>query len=268
MKPLLMDFLKDEPNPFRRRNMMREFLQARILLSLQDHGAFAHWAFVGGTALRFLFRLPRYSEDLDFSLTEPGGDAAFERHINAMKHDLLSEAYDVDVKVRTRSAVAAAQVRFRGLLHETGVSPHRDEVFMVKIEIDTNPPLGAVTETHIVRRFVMLNLHHYDKASLLAGKLHAVLTRTYTKGRDLYDLAWYLADDTWPEPNLVQLGHALRQTGWDGEPVTAGNWYRLVRERLSALDWEQARLDVTPFLEREQDLALVTKSTLLGLLAS
>ncbi len=59
MKPLLMDFLGDEQNPFVRRNMAREFLQARVLLALQDHGAFANWAFVGGTALRFLFRLPR-----------------------------------------------------------------------------------------------------------------------------------------------------------------------------------------------------------------
>ena len=266
MKPLLMEFIKDEPNSFRRRNMMREFLQARILLSLQDHGAFAHWAFVGGTALRFLFRLPRYSEDLDFSLTGTGDDAGFGRHMLSIANDLKSEAYDVDIKVRSHTTVAAAQVRFRGLLHEVGVSPHRNEVFMVKVEIDTNPPAGAITETRVVRRFVMLNLHHYDKASLLAGKLHAVLTRKYTKGRDLFDLAWYLADETWPAPNLVQLDNALRQTNWQGEKVTTENWRRLLGERMSTLNWEQAQLDVAPFLEREQDLALVTKATLLGLL--
>ena len=268
MKPLLMEFLGEEPNPFTRRNMAREFLQARVLLALQDNGAFADWAFVGGTALRFLYRLPRYSEDLDFSLTTPGSDAEFERRMRSVQHDLSAEAYDVEVKARTRSTVALAHVKFRGLLYEMGVSPHRDEVFMVKVEIDTNPPAGAVTETRVLRRFVMLNLHHYDRASLLAGKLHAVLTRKYTKGRDLYDLAWYLSDDAWPAPNLLQLNNALRQTGWTGKDATPENWRILVSDRLDALDWKQAQLDVAPFLEREQDLALVSRASLQQLLDS
>ena len=72
MKPLLLETLRDESDEFRRRSRAREYLQARTLLALQDNGAFSHWAFVGGTALRFLFQLPRYSEDLDFSFTSPG----------------------------------------------------------------------------------------------------------------------------------------------------------------------------------------------------
>ena len=266
MKPLLMEFLRDESDPFRRRNMMREFLQARILLALQDSGAFANWAFVGGTALRFLFHLPRYSEDMDFSLAHGGGDAAFDSHMMTVRRVLSEETYDIDVKVRTHTTVAAAQLRFRGLLHETGISPHRDEVFMVKVEIDTNPPAGAVTDTKTVRRFVLLNLHHYDRASLLAGKLHAVLTRKYAKGRDLYDLAWYLADDSWPGPNLVQLNNALAQTGWDGENVTTANWRQLVARKLDSLNWEVARMDVAPFLERKQDIDLISNSVLSALL--
>lgn len=268
MKPLLMQFLGDEPNLQARRNMAREFLQAQILQALQDDGAFADWAFVGGTALRFLYRLPRYSEDLDFSRVEAVQDARFERHMTAVQKALSAQAYDVDVKVRTRATVASAYVRFRGLLFEIGVSPHRDEVFMVKVEIDTNPPAGAATETRLLRRFVLLNLHHYGKASLLAGKLHAVITRRYTKGRDLYDLAWYLADDSWPPPNLLQLNNALRQTGWDEPPLTADTWRAVVAQRLEAVDWAQARQDVSPFLEREQDLALVSKTALLGLLTT
>ena len=78
MKSLLMDLLADEPDAFQGRSTAREYLQARILLALQDHGAFTDWAFVGGTALRFLYRLPRYSEDLDFSLLAAGRDARFE----------------------------------------------------------------------------------------------------------------------------------------------------------------------------------------------
>ncbi len=266
MKPLLIQFLGDETNIQARRNMAREFLQAQVLLALQDNGAFADWAFVGGTALRFLYRLPRYSEDLDFSLVEPARDAKFERHMTAVQRALSAQAYDVEVKVRTRATVAAAHVKFRGLLFEIGASPHREEVFMVKVETDTNPPAGAVTETKLLRRFVMLNLHHHDRASLLAGKLHAVITRKYTKGRDLYDLAWYLADDSWPAPNLLQLNNALRQTGWTGSPLTPQNWRTVLAERLEAVNWPEARKDVSPFLEREQDMTLVSKSAILALL--
>ena len=64
-----------------------------------------------------------------------------------------------------------------------------------------------------------LPIQHHDKASLLAGKLHAILQRPYAKGRDLYDLLWYLGDPTWPPPNLTMLNHALRQTGWEGAPL-------------------------------------------------
>jgi len=261
-----MDFVGNETNLFRRRNMAREFLQAQVLLALQDHGAFAFWAFVGGTALRFLYRLPRYSEDLDFSLIGTGRDARFERHMTSVQRNLSAQAYDVDVKVRARATVACAHVKFRGLLYDIGVSPHRDEVLMIKVEIDTNPPEGAITETRVLRRFVMLNLHHYDRASLLAGKLHAVLTRKYTKGRDIYDLAWYLADDSWPEPNLRQLNNSLQQTGWERDPATSDNWRHIVAERLESVDWRQAQQDVSPFLEHERDLALVSRASVLSLL--
>lgn len=266
MKPLLQEMLRDEPDAFRRRSRAREYLQARILLALQDHGAFTNWAFVGGTALRFLFSLPRYSEDLDFSLTAPGEDARFENLMQSVRAALRAEAYEVDLRLRTGVTVAAALVRFRGLLHELRLSPHREEVFTVKVEIDRRPPEGAHTETRLVRRFVMLNLLHHDRPSLFAGKLHAILTRKYTKGRDLYDLAWYLSDPDWPAPNLVLLDNALRQTGWAGPAVAPENWRRLVAGKLATIDWKRALQDVSPFLERAQDAALVSAATLLPLL--
>lgn len=258
--------LRGEAGEFHRRSRAREYLQARILLALQDHGAFANWAFVGGTALRFLFGLPRYSEDLDFSLAAPGDNARFETLMKAVESDLRGEAYDIDLRLRAGCAISAALVKFRGLPHELGLSRHRDEVFTVRVEIDTCPPEGALTETRLVRRFVMLNLLHHDRASLFAGKVHAVLSRKFTKGRDLYDLAWYLADPGWPGPNLVLLANALRQTGWSGPAVTPESWRRLVAGKLATVDWNLAHQDVGPFLERPQDAALVSASTILPLL--
>ena len=151
--------------------------------------------------------------------------------MESVRNDLRAEAYDVEIRVRRGVAVAAALVKFRGLLHELRLSPRRDEVLTVKVEMDIRPPAGAGTETRLIRRFVMLNLLHYDRPSLLAGKLHAILSRKYTKGRDLYDLAWYLSDADWPAPNLIQLNNALRQTNWRGPAATPENWRRLVAKK-------------------------------------
>lgn len=265
MKAALLDLLGDAPDGVQARSTAREYLQARILLALQDHGAFADWAFQGGTALRFLYRLPRYSEDLDFSLVAPGGDGRFAALMRSVRHDLTAEAYAVEVTVRDRPPVAIGLVKFRGLLYEARLSPHREQVLAIKVEVDTNPPAGAQTETRLVRRFGMLNLLHYDRASLFAGKLHAVLARGYTKGRDLFDLAWYLSDPTWPAPNLVMLNNALRQTKWDG-PAAAATWRELIAAKLESVDWEAAQQDVTPFLERPNDARFVASGMLLPLL--
>lgn len=265
MKDILIQLVRETTDDFKKRSVAREYLQARILLALQDHGAFTDWAFVGGTALRFLFQLPRYSEDLDFSLSAPGRDAQFVKRMRGVKSALEAEAYSVDVRVREQRTVASAFVKFRGILHAIGVSPHSDETLTVKVEIDTNPPPGAVLQTRVIRRFVTLNLLHYDPASLLGGKLHAVLTRKYTKGRDLYDLAWYLADPLWPAPNLTLLNNALRQTGWQEELLRPDTWRNAVAHRLEAVDWKQAVADVSPFLERPQDVSLISAEVLTGL---
>jgi hypothetical protein len=102
---------------------------------------------------------------------------------------------------------------------------------------------------------------------LLAGKLHAVMTRGYVKGRDVYDLIWYLSDRSWPSPNIKFLRNALRQTNWAGPEVTTQNWRSLVCQRINEFNWERVLEDVQPFLERPDDIALVTKENALRLLA-
>ena len=161
-----------------------------------------------------------------------------------------------------RKVVHNAFVRFPGLLFELGLSPRRDEVLTVKVEVDTNPPAGAVLTTTVVRRYVMLQLQHHDRASLLAGKLHAILQRPYLKGRDLYDLLWYLSDPSWPAPNLRLLNNALQQTSWRGEPLTGDNWRTVIRQRLHTVSMDNAVADVRPFLEAGADTSLLTGENL------
>jgi hypothetical protein len=266
MKDHLAQIVSQQPNDFMKLSTVREYLQARILQTLQDHGAFLTWAFVGGTALRFLFRMPRYSEDLDFSLVTPGQQASFTRLLGKVRSVFASEGYVAEVKIRDQGAVNSAFIKFRELLFEVGLSPRQSQTLSVRVEVDTNPPAGATTSTTVIRRFVTLNLLHHDRPSLLAGKLHAVLSRPYTKGRDLYDLVWYLADRTWPEPNFTFLNNALAQTGWPGPELSPANWRRLVAKRMEKIKWDQAGKDVSPFLERRQDAALLTPENVRKLL--
>ena len=257
MKEYLASLVKQSTTPLEGRNLVREYLQARILASLQKSGAMIPLAFHGGTALRFLFSHGRFSEDLDFALEGNREHFNFRNYLKAIRLDLSPEGYQTEIKANDQRTVHSAYIRFPGLLYETGLSPMRSEVLAVKIEVDTNPPKGAGLTTTLVRRHVLLQLHHHDKSSLLSGKLHAVLQRSYPKGRDIYDLLWYLSDPTWPEPNLHLLNNALAQTNWNGGLLTEENWKNHILHRLQGLNWPTIVEDVRPFIEPGFDLTLL-----------
>jgi hypothetical protein len=267
MKEYLTDLVRASPTPDRALNQVREYLQARILSGLQHAGAMIPLAFHGGTALRFLYATPRYSEDLDFTLERDGSRYDLRAYLGTSRSELAAESYALEIGVSDERVVNSAFIRFAGLLYELGLSPHRDQVLSVKIEVDTNPPAGAVLSTTLVRRHVTLHLQHHDRASLLAGKLHAILQRPYDKGRDIYDLLWYLSDPSWPEPNLMLLNNALRQAGWTGVYVTEDNWRQLASNRLQTMVWDRLVVDVEPLLEPTADLGLLTLENLMHLLA-
>jgi predicted nucleotidyltransferase component of viral defense system len=266
MKEYLSQLVSAAPTPAQGRNATREYLQARILGALQRAGAMIPLAFHGGTALRFLYNSQRYSEDLDFALEQARESYDFRAYLKAVRTALTAEGYAVELKVSDRKVVHSAFVRFAGLLNELGLSPFRDEVLAVKIEVDTNPPAGAGLATTVIRRHVPLQLQHHDRATLLAGKLHAILQRPYTKGRDIYDLLWYLSDRGWPGPNLTLLNNALRQTAWPGPELIEDTWRGPVRERLRSLAWDQVAADVRPFLEPGADPGLLTLENLMRVL--
>ena len=223
-------------------------------------------AFHGGTALHFLYASPRHSEDLDFALEQAPSRYDFRAYLQAIRSELAAEGYAVELKVSDRKVVHSGFVRFAGLLYELGLSPHRDQTLSVKMEVDTNPPAGAALATTVVRRHVTLQLQHHDRSSLLAGKLHAILQRPYLKGRDVYDLLWYLSDPDWPAPNVTLLNNALQQTGWTGAALTEHNWRETVRRRLQTLAWEQVVSDVRPFLEPSANLDLLTLENVMRVL--
>jgi len=266
MKEQIKQIIAETTNKLLARSRVREYCQARILQFLQESGVFRSWIFHGGTALRFLFMLPRYSEDLDFALESTKAAISFTGVIKSVCKFFEAEAYSIDTKTNDRTAIKSAFIRFPGLPYDLGLSPRRSEVLSVKIEVDSNPPAGGITETSVIRRYVMLNVLHYDKASLFSGKLHAILARPYVKGRDLYDIFWYLSDPSWPAPNIRFLTKALLQTNWKGPEITESNWNALVAKRLKDINWEKVVEDTRPFIEKPSDLKLLTKENILKIL--
>ena len=264
MKDRLLALAAAEPDGGKRLNLVREYLQAHILRSMQDAAAFASLAFQGGTALRFLYGLGRFSEDLDFSLERPEHDRGLAVLAQASQADLLRSGYAVEAVARGKGPVRTVEIRFSGLLQETDLASERGAKLMIRIEVDTRPPAGAVLETRLVTRHFPIVFRAHDLRSCMAGKVHAVLARRWTKGRDLFDLAWYLTRADRPSPNLTLLRNALEQTGWKGPRVEEKNWRGIVRRRVRALDWAAVVADVDPFLEEPGDRRLLDRDLLLA----
>ena len=266
MIPYIESELANVKNVLEQRSIVREYLQMRILQSMQRAGATIPLAFHGGTALRILYQIPRYSEDLDFALERQQEQYDFRGYLDRIQRDLTAETYTVEIKANDKKVVNSAFIRFRGLLYQLGISPHHDEVFIIKLEVDTNPPAGAVLDTMLVRQHVDVNLQHHDRASLLAGKLCAILQRSYVKGRDWYDLYWYLRQSDWPAPNIQMLNQGLAQSGWDKGTVADDDWKMHVRTCLKSLSWTRVIDDVRRFVMDEQDLTDFKKETIEDLL--
>ena len=261
MKEEALRFAQRTADPTGRLNMLREYIQAQALRSLHESRAFEVLSFVGGTALRFLFDLPRYSEDLHFSLEFPHNYAPY-AWMAKLKRDLAFQNFDVEMSWNSTKPVHTGWIRIAGIMKDAVLSARFEQKLSIKIEIDTNPPAGAVTMVRLVNRHALFAVRHHDLPSLMAGKLNALITRPFAKGRDWYDAVWYLSKTPAIEPNTSLLSSALAQFGITHE----GDWRSLLRERLREIDFSAARNDVRPFLERPQEADYLTREYLEHLL--
>lgn len=245
-------------------NLLRELLQWEILVALHSAEAFKEVAFVGGTCLRLVHGLHRFSEDLDFSALKPGNLALPDwiRHVERHLGDC--DLADVEVTSKNSEAsVASVWVKFPSLLRELGASAMPTQKLGIKLEFDANPPAGATFERHVVSSPRLMALTTHDLPSLMAGKLHAIMARPYTKGRDWYDLAWYLGRRT--EPNLALLDAALTQipSSWCKR---ATDWRAGVSSAARAANWAQVQRDVGPFLEIAEEVNILDQEVVVGML--
>lgn len=266
MKEHAIEIARSASGGISKLNLMREYIQAEVLYTLQQIGAFQHIAFVGGTALRFLYHLPRYSIDLDFSL-ENRQNYHFNKLEKKLETRLALSGYRFSLALKIDRVVQIITLKFGDIMWEGGISPHRNQKLALKIEIDSRPPKGAETDTTIVRKHFFLNLWHYRLSSLFAGKIHALLTRKWTKGRDIFDLIWYLTLPEKIEPNFTLLNNALAQTGWQSDPVSQKNWKHLLANLLEKQSFKNVVEDAQDFFEDPNDVILLERDKILSLLA-
>ena len=233
---------------------LKEILQELILYALWRNDFFEVAAFQGGTCLRILYGLPRFSEDLDFILCSPDPEFRWSKILSGVAQVLQEFGVVVELADRSRAdrAVQMAMLKDDSLggrldLRFADSAPGRK--LRVKLEVDTNPPTGSGWEQRFHDFPTDFQLQLQDLPSNFALKLHALLCRPYVKGRDWYDLLWYVRRSTLP--NLEHLEHALNQYGpWAGEKVRVdGQWlHEALTRKIKALDWSDAARDVAPFL--------------------
>ena len=246
-------------------NRAREFLQLLALKSLSDQDAFSHIAFIGGTALRIVFGLRRFSEDLDFSVVSTAG-YDFGGLCGGLKKVFRLNGLNAVLERDREKTVNSAFLTFPGLPHALGLSGHKQEKLSVKLEIDTNPPGGWKTQTTVLNKTYLFGVAHYDLPSMFAGKLHACFYRRYTKGRDIYDLFWYLGRKV--QPNFEMLNNAVAQSQGRAPGVNAGNLREFMLERAANIDLVAAKKDIERFLEDKSELRLFTQDTLSAVINS
>jgi len=242
-------------------NLLREYLQASVLRSLHESEAFSNLSFVGGTALRFLFGLPRFSEDLDFSL-ESGSGYDLAKWMAKVERDLRFGGFEPSVSVKAGKIVQTAWVRLEGLLKETGLAALPAQKLSIKIAIDTRPPAGATTESRVLNRFFLMGIRHHSLPCLMSGKIRALLTRQYPKGRDWYDLLWYRTRVPAILPDLPFLQASLDQ-GAEGRTMKAEAWADILEAKALKTDWKALVRDVGPFLERPAERELLQPDLLI-----
>jgi len=251
-------------------NALKQVAQHLTLAALSRGKFFEHAAFYGGTALRMLYGLNRFSEDLDFSLMQPDHTFDLEPFIKVVQQDLSAFGLKVDVRAREKvqeSAIKSAFIKGGTLENLLLMEAHKPVVshfpssqqFKIKFEIDTHPPPGANFQMDYLLKPSPFTVRAYDKPSLFAGKLHAVLCRAWKsriKGRDFYDLIWYLAQGvhcnlTHLQARMIQSGHIQQDRVLDREMLI-----ELLKQRFVEIDWQKAKTDVLPFIQDPASLDL------------
>ena len=249
---------------------LREIFQQLALLGLWRSKFFERAALYGGTALRILYGLDRYSEGLDFSLLAPTRDFSLARYGSALERELAGFGFDVSfvqIDKKQESAIESAFIKTNTLKQMVVIDADRrlldgiqsEQRLKIRLEVDVDPPGGFETETKPILQPVPFAVRTYTLPDLFAGKMHALLCRRWgnrVKGRDWYDFVWYVAN--YPRLHLSHLEERMRQSGdYTSDRLLSQDAFReMVRGAVESLDIERAREEVRPFVLDRQALEI------------
>lgn len=248
---------------------LREIMQEVALAGLSRTNFFEKAAFYGGTSLRIFYGLDRFSENLDFSLLEVDSNFSLEPYFEAIITEFKSIGMKVSIREKEKkektnidSAFLKSETEWKELVLEdivkqTGIKSTNRSI-KIKIEVDRKPPLGFTTEMKLLTRPFSFYVKCFDRPSLFAGKMHALLFRKWknrVKGRDWYDLEWYIKKGIPLDINHFML--RAKDTGdCDKNEMTHNDVLELLREKFKTISFDHVKEDVVPFIKNDAVLKI------------
>ncbi len=241
---------------------LKEILQELALLGLWRAHFFEHAAFYGGTTLRILYGLDRFSEDLDFTLLAPNKNYSLEPYHEAIRNELISYGFSVEIDTKDKSWITPIRSAFiktntLGELVKIGIPKnlvrglHPEMTLKIKLEVDTDPTPAYDVETRFLLTPFNVGIRTVVLSDIFAGKMHCVLFREWkgrVKGRDWYDWSWLVGQKTILP--LQRLAIHMRRSGTlqAHEILTRDRFEKLVLEKIDKLDFASAKADMQPFV--------------------
>ncbi len=248
-----------------RRNAVHEVDQQVILAGLGGGGFFDVATFYGGTCLRVFHGLPRFSEDMDFSLLRPDGGFDFARYFQPIIDTFALVGRDVEIRRKDKKSFSKVESAFlKDNTEVYDVSFRTGKSVKIKIEVDTQPPLKFHTEQRLLLLPFSSMVRCFTLPDLFAGKMHALVYRAWknrVKGRDWYDFEWYVRNNV--PLDFAHLAERVRQ--FNGEDVDEEGFLRRLRDRLSSADMGQVKDDARPFVRNPRELDIWSRDYFLRL---
>jgi predicted nucleotidyltransferase component of viral defense system len=243
-------------------NALKEIIQEIVLLGLWRSKFYEKAVFYGGSALRILHKLDRFSEDLDFSLIQPEKTFDIKKYLGAVKSELELWGFEVSAKEKnkkSKSTIDSAFIKANTLVHllkiDSNLKTHKNAVMKIKFEIDQDPATGFDSDLKYHLHPIPFTIKTMTLPSLFAGKMHALLCRTIRtniKGRDWYDLIWFVKNNI--PCDLHYLKNKMLQTGHIdfSEALTKEKFVEMISKKSKEIDFSMAKNDVEPFLKNSR----------------
>jgi predicted nucleotidyltransferase component of viral defense system len=224
------------------RFMLREYLQYKILDILFESEYSDRFSFIGGTALRIVHGNNRFSEDLDFDNFNLS-DKEFGEVSEIIKYGLELEGYQLNLR-NVMGVAYHCYIRFPNLLYDNNLSGHSEEKIMIRLDTEAQY-INYEPESYLINRFdVFSNIKVTPRDLLLAQKFLTILERKRNKGRDFYDVVFFIGKGVSPDYDFLNQKAGIS----DGKSLKEA-----LLVKIGTLDMGKMAAEVKPFLMNPGD---------------